>query len=102
MDENFESIVTQEDLSMACGAILADCESLLDSSGEIGADLFNCQNSVRLQSNGEEVSFDINNILLDFATSTEAIRPSEEGLSQNLSPISSALHADGIESVMSI
>ena len=96
MDENLESVITPGDFSVACSAILADCEPLLDSSGELSGVLFNCQNSGNLQSNGEEVSFDINDILLDFTTSTEAIEEAlEEGLNQNLSPISSLL--DGIE-----
>ena len=90
MDENLESVITPGDLSVACSAILADCEQLLDSSGELSGDLFNCENSGNLQSNGEEISFNTDDILLDFTTSTEAIEEAlEEGLNQNLSPISS-------------
>ena len=74
MDETLESILIQGYFSMTCGAILTDCEQLLDSSGELSGVLFNCQNSGNLQSNGEEVSFDINDILLDFTTSTQNSR----------------------------
>ena len=65
MEQNIESLPTQDNFSLNHDAMTGECESVFGSNGK-----HNCQNS-EFQFDSEAVASEINDILLEFATTSQ-------------------------------